>query len=483
MRWPWVALIAVLGIGLLHDVILLSRSPVAVGIDGYYYVLQINSLRNSGHLYYSTSTPLILYFLAGLSFPAGNAILAIKIGSVLLHTLLSWGLFAIVTIVTRRPWLGVLASIIATASGLHLYLIVEFINSLGALTLLVWCAWGTIQAIEARSKLWSVFASCLLVAALYSHRSIWAVAPLITIFVFLAWLLRRVMICENKYRYFASPIYLLSLIAPLIILVLPSSELPVLLRDDVLQSPRWPISHFAGAEGIALLIAVPATLFFLMREGNVSKGAAGYLLFGSTALWSLGTTLNPFLNHNAGLEGVTGRLTILAYVQAALLLPGLVWWVAPVYRPVTSYLLALFVPFVTFSATATIPYGLTVEYLRERERLIEWLPLQRQRLCDVPIIIAPHGDQFVVTATLGVPAQLSPPSSAQYKCTYWLLHRPLTTSPTQSDESVTNNESSRILIEDDRLWRQIEIMSDNESFRLRTINPHLYNSPSVLKRR
>lgn len=50
-----------------RDYSLLFQTHVATGIDGYYYILQIDSLLNIRRLYFPTNTPLILYFLAILS--------------------------------------------------------------------------------------------------------------------------------------------------------------------------------------------------------------------------------------------------------------------------------------------------------------------------------------------------------------------------------------------------------------------------------
>ena len=51
-----------------RDASYLFSYPVAVGADGYYYVLQINELLKNHHLYYPSNTPLVFWILAALTF-------------------------------------------------------------------------------------------------------------------------------------------------------------------------------------------------------------------------------------------------------------------------------------------------------------------------------------------------------------------------------------------------------------------------------
>src|SRR5207253_2290004 len=139
------ALLVILIAGVIRDAHLLFRNNAAVGIDGYYYILQIDVLKNNHRLYFPTRTPLVLYYLTVISYFTKNSVTAVKIGSVLLHALLSLGIFALIASSTRNLWVSVLASALAEVSGLHLYMIAEFINVLGALTFLVWSGWFAVR--------------------------------------------------------------------------------------------------------------------------------------------------------------------------------------------------------------------------------------------------------------------------------------------------------------------------------------------------
>ncbi len=66
----------------IRDASYLFSYPVAVGADGYYYILQINELLKNHHLYYPSNTPIVFWILAALTFVTKNAVVAIKLGSI-----------------------------------------------------------------------------------------------------------------------------------------------------------------------------------------------------------------------------------------------------------------------------------------------------------------------------------------------------------------------------------------------------------------
>ena len=76
-------------------------------------------------------------------------------------------------------------------------------------------------------------------------------------------------------------------------------------------------------------------------------------------------------------------------------------------------------------STSKLPtsQGLDPEYLRAREALVHEIQSMRQQLCDDPIVIAPHGTQFLISAVLNVPSQQKPPTTRAYGCVYWLVRQ------------------------------------------------------------
>ena len=176
---------------------------------------------------------MVLYFLSFTSLLVGNTIFAIKLSSVILHALLCAGVYAIVTSATRSAWLGVMGAAIAVASGLHLYLVAEFINSMGALTLLVWSAWGAVHAWRTRGKGWAIFAAALLAAAFLSHRIAPAILLVIAVTAVISRWLMGTEAAALKYKWIALIVSLLLWCAPLLFSVQPFFELPTWLRREL----------------------------------------------------------------------------------------------------------------------------------------------------------------------------------------------------------------------------------------------------------
>ena len=121
-RWSFITLAVLLIFAATRDASYLFSYPVAVGADGYYYVLQINALLKNHHLYYPSNTPIVFWILAALTFVTKNAVVAIKLGSIAFNLCLCSAFFVLVSAITRRRWLGVLGVGIVALSGMHSYM-------------------------------------------------------------------------------------------------------------------------------------------------------------------------------------------------------------------------------------------------------------------------------------------------------------------------------------------------------------------------
>jgi hypothetical protein len=280
---------------------------------------------------------------------------------------------------------------------------------------------------------------------------------------------------NRRYKWVALIVSLFLLCAPLLISMQPFLALPTWLRREFINIPQWPFRRLDVAEGLLLLVASSLTLFLITRAKRQTETGITRHVFATVALWSFLITLNPFLNHHTGFQGIVGRLSSIQYIQAAILLPGLIWLLTPIYRYSYVFVLILCFGLLLLSVTAPLPYGVRPEYLADREKLVGQLPSQHQRLCDSPFVIAPHGEQFVVTSILGVPAQQRPPLASQYQCTYWLLHR--VKKSVLKDERVVfisgENDLLSVLIEDNELRQLLNTVPVGERRRLLGANPHL----------
>src|ERR1043165_6464674 len=91
---PWAILLKLLIVSELRDAFVLFSYPVAVGINGYFYVLQIEELAKSSHLFFPTHTSLPIYLLTALRYLTGKAVTAVKVFGLLLQAALCLGVFA-----------------------------------------------------------------------------------------------------------------------------------------------------------------------------------------------------------------------------------------------------------------------------------------------------------------------------------------------------------------------------------------------------
>lgn len=475
-RWAVLALLTVLVAGTWVDLAALLTYPVAVGVDGYYYVLQVNALRGQGGLYFPTAAPLVLYLLSGVSYLAGDPVVAIKIVSVLLHAALCVGIFAIITSSTRAAWLGVLGSALAAAFGTHRYMVAEFINNLGALTFLVWSGWCAVRAYQTRQSLRASLSVALLVAAFFSHRSAPAVAAAVAVSVLLMYLWAGSEVDDRNRRLVAVFAVILLWLLPALLASQRLLPLPAWMEGELMNRPRLPLSQMALAEKLILIVVAPTVLLLISWEPK-RRARLFNVVFGSVAVWALLITLNPFLDHARVGMGTTWRLNSLAYIQAAILVPGLVWLILPMRREYIFYLAAVILPLAVWSARDLPPYGMRREYLLRREQLLQGLSSCRGRLGPSPLVLSPHGDQFIVTSTLGVPAQQRWPADSTDRTIYWLLDsvEPRFLTPSAIILVTGRGGNLTVLAKDDDVRRSLDVMGASERRQLLINNPHLHD--------
>ncbi len=471
------ALLAILVVGAVRDAHLLFQNNVAVGIDGYYYVLQVDALKNNHRLYFPSPTPFVLYLLTVISYFTHDSVIAVKVGSVLLHTLLCLGIFALTVSTTRNLWLGLLGSALAAVSGLHLYMIAEFINALGALTFLVWSGWLTVRWAQSRGPQWIGLAVVLIAAAIFSHQ---LAVPVVLVVAVSLFLFQGLVSSTSEGRYaFAALIALVAIyFAPALVKAQAVIEMPERLRTQLSAIPNWPISDNYFPETLMLAVLAPVALMLLFRPmrrievGSISGGLAGLV-----AIWSLLVTLNPFLHEDRGWTGIVGRVRGLAYIQTALLLPAVIWLVFSARRKFIFYVLAVLPPFAILTALSPLPLGLRGEYLVRRAELAQRLPYYIDRVSKDSLIIASHGDQFLVTATIGIASQRLPPENTASQTVYWLLDTSKHQSPTLDSVVVAEHPTSRtVLVEHGILRSYLLSATDVEKRMLIGYNRHLMMS-------
>lgn len=473
-RCRWVILASVLFAAGLPDLALLTHYDFSIGIDGYYYFLQVNDLRSQGHLYFHSATPVVFYFIDGISYLTGSTALAIKVGAILLHISLCLGIAAVLAGLTRSEWIGLAGGTLAAVSGLRLYMLSEFIATLAAICLLVWCAWCAIKLFQTRRGAWALSAAALLLAALFSHRLSLVIVIGLAIFAgLLHWML--VQDRAMPYRRYVALLFLTVMwLSPAILAAQPFLRRPEWLNDELSIIPRLPFDQYALSEEIALFVFSSLILFLLVYFRKRPTGLGVYIL-GAVALWSLVVTLNPFLNPDRGWLSIAGRLRGLSYIQTAILVPAVAWYLLRARRELVVYVGAVAVPLAVLSAGLPKPRGLQADYLSERAQMAANLPDHRQQLGPNPIVIAAHGDEFLVTSLLGIPSQHTPPVNTNYQNIYWLLHQAQNRDFGASSIVVKpdSQSASTVLIQDRELRERLAQMAELERHRLFAVNPHL----------
>jgi hypothetical protein len=470
-RLPLISLLVLLLISSARDATLLLRHPVAVGIDGYYYILQISQFTAKSQFYFPTQTPLVLYALTALSRYLGSAVVAVKVASLLCHLFLSLGIFAIIKSAVRQAWLAVLGAALAALPRLHYYMIAEFINNLGALTLLVWCIYFAIQYLQTRRRRFATWASILFVAAILSHRSVFLIAVAILVS---AWLFHWFVIfnAHGRFNWYALFVALIIYVAPALAAWQHSIGLPPSIANQISASPHWPLSLWCLPEGLLLLLSAAIALLLLLLGGIYVGHKSGTYLIGVSTLCALLLTLCPFYYAANELTGVVGRLRVLAYIESALIVPGLISLTLHWRRDYVIYALSAVLPLLLVGVAAELPYGLNGQLLARRERLIQGL---KEHAADLPsnaMIVAPHGDQFVITETTGIPSVQPSSKGNGDRPVYWLLDIPQKQIPVPGAFNIATDDNSSIILVNDGVFKQyLQDSDDGDRRRLLRSNP------------
>jgi hypothetical protein len=199
------------------------------------------------------------------------------------------------------------------------------------------------------------------------------------------------------------------------------------------------------------------------------------VVLGGLAVWSIIITLNPFISSEQGFLAIGGRLRTLAYIQVAIIVPAVI---SELRKPPRKVLFA-FAFFVTsmmiWSAVVKpLPFGAHPDFLERRGRLVKGLRSTEMPLKTNSLIIAAHGDQFVVTSITGIKSQQTFPTTQPDVDIYWLLSKipPQLVDSSETIISTQNDGYQTILIKHDEIFNK---KIQNRSIQLQYMrhNPHL----------
>jgi hypothetical protein len=125
---------------------LLTASPFPLGVDGYFYPVELRALLSRGELAYPAS-PLAFYLLAPLA-KATDPITGAKLGAALWGAAIAVPAYGVGARVGGGRGAGLLAAALATTSAGSAYLTVEFVKNGIGLTIALGALWGVLAAAD-----------------------------------------------------------------------------------------------------------------------------------------------------------------------------------------------------------------------------------------------------------------------------------------------------------------------------------------------
>ncbi len=147
---------------------ILTETPFPVGIDGYFYPIQLRSLLDHGALAYPAS-PLgfwLMVPLAALTDPMTGA----KLGAALFGALIALPAHGVGARLGKSRGAGLLAAALATTSAGSMFLTVEFVKNGIGLTVGLTALWLVLRALEQRTRVRIGLAIAGVLAALLAHK-------------------------------------------------------------------------------------------------------------------------------------------------------------------------------------------------------------------------------------------------------------------------------------------------------------------------
>ena len=146
----------------------LSASPFPLGVDGYFYPIEVRSLLEHGHLAYPAS-PLALWWMAPFA-AATDPIVGAKLGAALGGALVALPAYGVGARLGRHRVAGAIAAVVATASAGSMYLSIEFVKQGIGLTVALAALWTVLRAAETPSRRRLAIAAAAIVATLLAHK-------------------------------------------------------------------------------------------------------------------------------------------------------------------------------------------------------------------------------------------------------------------------------------------------------------------------
>ena len=301
----------------------LAGSPWPVGVDGFFYPLQVRSLLEHGTLAYPAS-PLTFWWMVPFA-AATDPITGAKLGAALGGALVALPAYAVGTRLARSRTAGLVAAALAAGSAGSAYLSIEFVKQGLGVTVGLTALWLVLRALDERTRGRIAAAAAGIAATLLTHKLAAALVLAVTAPAALYLARKRLRGRRLIYAYLATAALLLVLLV--LGLAMPQRFLS---RADLALVAHAFTTH---VQWTAPALAFPVTLqmeYEPLLAGLISLAAAAVLVWRrrehawphedlvALAIAALGIVLAiPWLDVTNP-QGLAFRARVIAFVPLAL---------------------------------------------------------------------------------------------------------------------------------------------------------------------
>lgn len=332
------AIVLLVAVSAWHRWVFLAESPYPLGIDGYFYAVELRGLLEDGALVYPAS-PLGFWLLAPFA-AVTDPITGAKLGAAVLGALIAVPAYFVGRRLGGSRAAGLLAAGLATSSAGSFYLSIEFVKNGVGLTVATTYVWMLLRALEAPRAPRIALAAVAFAAAVATHKMAAALALAVTVPAIVVEVRARVGAWRRVLVAGALAAGALGVVVVVLAIAFPGRVLggaELALAGEVVTSrARWQLPALDGARPIWMgheaaigggLAVVLLALLALPRRDDDPVRPAARAVGVALAVVALAIAL-PWLDV-ADPQGLGFRLRIAAFLPMALVAATVVGLVAP----------------------------------------------------------------------------------------------------------------------------------------------------------
>lgn len=288
-RWlpvvaAWACVLATVAYSVTERWAVLGASPFPLGVDGYFYPVQLRALLQTGHLAYPAS-PLAFYLLAPFA-AATDPVTGAKVGAAVLCALIAVPAYVVGVQLSRQRAVGVLVAVLAGRSAGSAYCSIEFVKNGIGLTVAVAALAAVLGCLRTPTRARVTGALVAVVAAVLTHKMAAAIVVAIAVPATLSELAGRGILRGRRLLYAVSALALAAIAMVLLGAAAPERFLSpadlALVAGMVTRTPHFELPallvprHMLGYEpllcGLVTLVAAVGLLAERQTRGGRIAG-------------------------------------------------------------------------------------------------------------------------------------------------------------------------------------------------------------------